>query len=69
MIDCLLVNKPGFEWVSYLPYLITGIVGLAYFKKVYKLEKKINAKFIVTLIAVFIFSWLVVFIFIPRECA
>ncbi len=69
MIDCLIVTKPGFEWVSYLPYLVP-IVSLVYgVRRWRRWERADKIVYILVTIGVYVVIWVLTFIFTPQGCA
>jgi len=69
MIDCLLVTKPEFEWVSYLPYLVLSLGLVLSIKNWKKWKAKSRVSVILTLLAIFALIWILTFIFTPTTCA
>ena len=69
MIDCLLVTKPGFEWLSYVPYLVL-VVGLIFGAgKWRKWERADKIIYVFALVIIFFIVWSLIFALTPRGCA
>lgn len=69
MVDCLLVTKPGFEWISNVPYFVP-VAGLIFGARRWRRWKGADKiVYVIALLGVFIVVWVLTFIFTPRECA
>ena len=69
MFDCLIITKPGFEWMAYIKYLVP-VVGLIFAVKNWKKWKLINViVYVLSFVFIFVIVAVLTFVFTPTVCA